>query len=128
MANEPRIAVLVPVYNEDESLPEMLSSLSRQTLSPTTILVGDNESTDHSAKTAESALDKSGFRYWIETVRRIPEIGKLNINRVYWQLSRLIVSNQLSFDYLATIEADVVLEPRYFEKLVDSCETDSKLG
>src|SRR5437899_6158642 len=113
MTNEPRIAVLVPVYNEDESFPEMLSSLSQQTIPPATILVGDNESTDYSAQTAESALDKSGFRYRIETVRRIPEIGKLNINRIYWQLSRLIASNQLSFDYLATIEADVVLESRY---------------
>src|SRR5881396_2733597 len=125
MANEPRIAVLVPVYNEDESLPEMLSSLSHQTITPTITLVGDNESTDNSAQTAESALDKSGLPYQLVTVRRIPQIGKLNINRIYWQLSSLIDSDQASFDYLATIEADVVLEPRYFEKLVNSCETDS---
>src|SRR2546426_4715574 len=128
VGSEPRIVVLIPVYNDCELLPKTLSSLSHQTIRPTMILVGDNESTDNSAQAAASALAGHGLCYSVEAVRRTPGIGEMNINNVYWHLSQLVDSHQLSFDYLTTIEADVVLEPRYFEKLVDSCETDPNLG
>ena len=125
--NKPRIAVLTPVYNEADTLPIMLRGLLRQTIKPSKVLIGDNESVDGSPEVARSVLE-GRVRYRVVRVRRDPRIGKWNINNVYWLLSRVLDAEEGEpYDYVATIEADVLLEPRYFEKLIKYFERDPKL-
>jgi glycosyltransferase involved in cell wall biosynthesis len=123
-----RIAVLMPVFNEEHTIRKSLTSVVEQSKRPTIVLIGDNESTDTTASTAKEILEKSGIDYRILKVRRYPELGKLNINNVLYELSKYMIKEiTASFDYIAVIEADVVLERRYFEKLTKIFEICKKL-
>src|ERR687895_999852 len=53
-ASLPDLTVIVPAYNEAETLADTVRSLKRQTVSPDKILVVDDCSTDATAEVAES--------------------------------------------------------------------------
>src|SRR5918996_321902 len=48
------LTVIVPAYNEAETLPDTVRSLRAQTLPPAEILVVDDGSTDRTGESAES--------------------------------------------------------------------------
>ena len=123
-----KIAVLIPAYNEEENIGNTLESLLNQTIKPHWILIGDNESTDNTIATARRTLEKHGYtNYKIIRVKRIPDLGKLNINIVYSTLNKALQKLQANPDYVATIEADVILEPLYLEKLIRYFKKNPKL-
>lgn len=120
----------MPVYNEGKYVRYSLESLLRQTVKPELIAVGDNQSTDNSAGVAREVLARGGdVRGLVVTVKRYPELGKLNVNHVYYSLNRTLDHEfgLRSFDYVATIEADTVLEAGYFEKVAKAFERDPRL-
>ena len=122
----PRIAVLIPAYNEEENIARTLRSVLAQSIPPSLVLVGDNDSSDNTAEEAKKVLRDSGTRHAVIRVPRSPRLGKLNINNVYYALHRALQALRENIDYVATIEADVVLEKHYFEKLVKRLENDSR--
>jgi glycosyltransferase involved in cell wall biosynthesis len=113
-----RIAVLIPVFNEERVIRRSLSSVVTQSVKPAVVLIGDNESTDATVALAREVLEKARVDYEIVRAKRYPELGKLNININLYHLTRHLSKLSRSLDYVAVIEADVVLERRYFEKLV----------
>ncbi|CCH55882.1 glycosyl transferase family 2 [Fibrisoma limi BUZ 3] len=57
--SKPEVSIIIPAYNEEESLLNMLSSLARQkTLYPTELIVANNNSKDHT----QDLLDQVGVR------------------------------------------------------------------
>ena len=48
-----KISIVIPVYNEENYLPDCLESIARQTLRPYEVIVVDNNSTDNTANIAE---------------------------------------------------------------------------
>ncbi len=54
MKNSPKISVVIPAYNEEKYLPNLLSSLKSQSFRDFEIIVVDNNSTDKTAKIARS--------------------------------------------------------------------------
>lgn len=122
-----RIAVLVPVFNEERIIRRSLTSIVRQSVKPEVVLIGDNESTDSTASLAREVLEEASLSYEVVKVRRYPELGKLNINNVLYYLSKQLSKLSGELDYVAVIEADVVLERKYFEKLSKVFERCRKL-
>ncbi len=116
------------MFNEKDNIQEMLESLVNQSLKPTKILIGDNQSDDGSAELARDILEGSGIPFEIITVPRRKEFGKWNINRVYWWLTKTIRGDASSIDYVGTFESDLLLERRYIEKLVNHFESNPRLG
>lgn len=106
----------------------MIYSLVRQTIRPDRVLICDNGSIDGSAESAEEALQRAGLSHEIISLPRIPAMGKWNINNAYWSLAEALVKAGISPDFVATIEADVTLEPPYFERLVKCFSNDPLLG
>ena len=49
-----KISIVIPVYNEAESIGACLEAISRQTIKPHEVIVVDNNSTDGTAKIAQS--------------------------------------------------------------------------
>jgi glycosyltransferase involved in cell wall biosynthesis len=123
-----RIAVLMPVYNEERNLPVSLRSVAEQSIRPSCVLIGDNCSTDGGMDLARALLQQSQLEYDIVRVNRRPELGILNVTAVIWALDAILERRAPLFDYVAILGADTVLEPRYFEKLVALFESDPKLS
>ena len=125
----PRIAVLMPVYNEEQTIVKTLKTIINQSIPPTLILIGDNESTDRTAFIAKKFLNTLGFKnYKVIKVNRYPELGKLNIKIVYSVLIKILKKYYHDeIDYIATVEADTYLESTYFEKVIQHFKEDSKL-
>jgi glycosyltransferase involved in cell wall biosynthesis len=107
----------MPVFNEEKYIQKTLTALTKQTLKPTQIIVADDGSTDASPDIASMF---SGVQ-----ILRLPKEKKAMIERVPAVLnagSRLLKE----FDYLAILDADTILEPGYYEKLVAKLQTDKK--
>ena len=122
-----RIAVLMPVFNEERVINRSLTSVVNQSVRPDIVLIGDNESADATVALARGILEKTRVDYEVIRVKRYPELGNLNINNVLYYLTRHLSKSPRSLDYVAVIEADVVLERRYFEKLTKVFENNGKL-
>ena len=123
-----KIVVLVPAFNEEANIGRTLESLLNQSIKPYWILIGDNDSEDNTAAIARRTLEKHSFRnYMVIRVRRYPDMGKLNINFVYSALNKALEKLHIDPEYIAAIEADVVLEDKYFEKLTGYFEKNPKL-
>ena len=55
----PKVSVIIPAYNEEESLPHVLSDLPKDRLHQ--IIVVDNNSTDRTAEVAREKRSDGGF-------------------------------------------------------------------
>jgi biofilm PGA synthesis N-glycosyltransferase PgaC len=109
----------MPVFNEEKYLQKTLTALTKQTLKPIQIIVVDDGSTDASSGIAS--------RFSSIQLIKLPREKKAMIERVPAVLnagSRLLKE----FDYIAILDADTILEPRYYEKLVAKLETNKKVG
>src|SRR5207249_3229807 len=49
----PRFSIIVPTYNEEKLLPNLLKSISNQTLTDYEVIVADDLSSDHTRKITE---------------------------------------------------------------------------
>ena len=114
----PKISVIIPAYNEEKNIEKCLNSLMAQTMKPDQVIVVDDGSTD--------ATPAIVSKYEVELVR-LPKKGRASIERVHLVLKA--GSNFLNdFDYIGILDADTILEPSYYEKLVKEFQKDEKLG
>jgi poly-beta-1,6-N-acetyl-D-glucosamine synthase len=98
-----RLTVIVPAYNEAETLPDTVRSLRTQTLPPAEIIVVDDCSTDRTAECAESL----GV-----TVLRPPE------NTGSKAGAQTFALDQVRTELVMAIDADTTLAPDAIELLL----------
>lgn len=95
------LSIVIPVYNEEIHLGSCLESIMAQTISPTEIIVVDNNSTDNSAKIAKE----------FPLVRVVNEKEQGVIN------ARTTGFNVASGQIIGRIDAETRLEPGWVEKI-----------
>src|SRR5258708_5301513 len=54
MKNIIRFSIIIPTYNEENYLPSLLNSISKQNIEPTEIIIADNNSSDQTREIAKS--------------------------------------------------------------------------
>jgi glycosyltransferase involved in cell wall biosynthesis len=77
MTDDPRISVIIPVYNHGLYLAEAIKSVLVQTLPPSEIIVVDDGSTDGTAETSRSFLPQ--IRYFRQAHRGLGSARNLGI-------------------------------------------------
>lgn len=109
----PLISVVIPTWNEADSLPNLLTSLHNQTYEPLEIIVADYcESTDGTKEVAKSLG---------AIVVDVPERGV--------GPARNLGAAAAHGDFLLFIDGDNILEPNLVEQLmVELLATDAKLA
>src|SRR5690625_5801866 len=60
----PDIAVVIPLYNKEETIGRALKSVTSQKLLPAEVIVVDDGSTDDSLKTVREFAEKCHFLKW----------------------------------------------------------------
>jgi glycosyltransferase involved in cell wall biosynthesis len=112
---EPKVSVIVPVYNGEPYLRESIGSAVSQTLQPAEILLVDDGSTDGSRKLMEA----------IETP--FPKHVLHQENRLQSAARNLAVS-MASGKYLAFLDHDDIWYPHHLQRLVAPMEADARVG
>lgn len=118
------ISIIIPAHNEATFLSSCLDSFVAQTLQPTEVIIVDDNSTDDTYTIASSYAKKHN---WIRVIQRqstdahIP--GKKVIDTFNFGLET--ISN---CDLLGKFDADIILPPDYFEKMILHFKKNAKLG
>ena len=124
--------LISPIKDEEKNLPNLIESVANQTIKPSLWVIVDDCSQDSSPLIIEKAKRKYK---WISSIRldeekrrdswfRISLVLKEGVNFCYEHANK----NGLNFDYLGTIDGDVILDKDYYEKLLNKFKEDPKLG
>jgi glycosyltransferase involved in cell wall biosynthesis len=110
------VSLVIPVRNEEESLPALLDSIRRQTYQPAEVILVDGGSTDATVKLArEMAVGFADLRV-IETTGATPGRG------------RNIGTGAARYEWIAFTDAGIRLEPTWLENLVRVAAADSEVS
>ena len=113
MADLPELCVLVPIYNEERRLPDLLASLRAQSMPRLRVVLVDNGSTDGSAGVLASCPEVAAGR-WIAL--REPRIGKFNALRT----GNAFIAREIGSPLVAPVDADTRIDDRtWLERGVD---------
>jgi glycosyltransferase involved in cell wall biosynthesis len=118
-------AVVTPARNEAESLPRLGSCLAQQTLKPTVWVIVENGSADDTSEVAAALAEK----YPWTRVMTAPAEGSVRrggpIARAFQYGLSGIEGHP---DVIVKLDADISMDPDYFERLMAAFSEDPSLG
>ena len=123
--------LITPVNNEEKTLSIVIESVIKQTKKPALWLIIDDGSTDNSPKIIKNFMSQHD---WIKTIHLPPKPRDIvfHVSYVYKSgfdsIIKYCEDNNIEYNFIASLDADTVLEPEYFEKIVNEFETNEKLG
>jgi glycosyltransferase involved in cell wall biosynthesis len=106
------VSVVIPVYNQAESLERTLAAVARQTARPLEIVVVDDASRDDSAAVAARAAERSPVP--VQVIRRTKNRGPGAARESGWRAAR--------GDLIAFTDADAVPAPDWIERALPHFE------
>jgi biofilm PGA synthesis N-glycosyltransferase PgaC len=118
-------AIITPARNEAEMLGQVAGALRRQTRIPLRWVIVENGSTDRTVEVAERIVAEDD---WARLVI-LPEAGQRErgapiVRALHAGLDALDVEP----DVVVNVDADVTMEPDYFERLLERFAQDRSLG
>jgi glycosyltransferase involved in cell wall biosynthesis len=123
--------LVTPAKNEAQYLPEVASSVINQTLRPVLWLIVDDGSADQTPQIIENLKNQHS---WIQSIRLGPRARDITFGysfvckKGFDHIIEYCKLNKITYEYIALLDADSVLEPDYFRKMTDEFEKDSELG
>lgn len=121
-----KYVLISPVRNEAKLLPRTIDSVVAQTVQPAAWVIVDDGSTDDTANVVREA---AAAHDWIRLVQRADrgdrKVGGGVIEAFYDGLDTV---NLDDFDYLCKLDGDLVLPPRYFERVMEHFEAEPAVG
>jgi poly-beta-1,6-N-acetyl-D-glucosamine synthase len=123
-----KLAVAVIFLNEERFLPGLLESIVAQTRLPDRLLLVDDGSNDGSTAIARAFSEQHAFAETLPRPKREHERDRMvdaKVLRAFqWAVERL----GDGYDVVAKLDADLVLPPAFFERIVGALEADPELG
>ena len=118
--------LITPAYNEGRFLAKTIEGVLTQTRRPLRWVIVDDGSTDDTWDIMRRYAERCGF---IERCQRQREPGETyygsNVHALLQGYARV---KDLAFDYLAILDADMILCPRYYEEIFRRFEANRELG
>lgn len=126
MGEQLSYALITPARNEADNLPRLAESLVAQTVAPTVWVVVDNGSTDATAELVSSWAAEHPFI----VLRQEPDAGgatRAEPTVRAFESGLAEIGDDLP-DVVVKLDADVSVDPDYFERLLDAFDRDEQLG
>jgi len=126
-----RYIVVTPCRNEAKNLPKLVQSMVSQTLRPLLWVIVDDGSIDRTGEIIAEVEEKYG---WIKGLHLEKCEEYMGTHLAYvcnkgFEFAREYCDREgISYEYIALVDADNILEAGYFEKLIEEFEKDEKLG
>jgi glycosyltransferase involved in cell wall biosynthesis len=129
--NKMKYIMVTPVKNEEDSLPKLVKSVLEQTIKPSLWVIVDDGSTDKTVDIIGNLTNKCN---WIEAIR--VEGGQRDLGVHISHVCRegfnfaikYCTQQDIGYKYIALVDADIILKPEYFEKLMREFEKNQNLG
>lgn len=127
--------IITPAKNEEIYLPFLAESMLKQTIQPTAWFIIDDGSDDGTPRIIDDLASKHP---WIHG-KRLEKGQTANIQEQDNHFVRLIkeafdyvvdyyAGEGIEYEYIGQVDADMLLPPDYFEKVIEGFEQNPKLG
>ncbi|MBC2722689.1 MAG: glycosyltransferase family 2 protein [Desulfosporosinus sp.] len=118
--------LITPVHNEEEYIEAVLKSVIAQTIRPDKWVIANDASTDETENIIKRFTDRYDF---IEI--HSPQID--NPVSYYGRRTQVFLSGykkveKLEYDYVASLDADLTMEPDYYESILREFDRNPRLG
>jgi glycosyltransferase involved in cell wall biosynthesis len=118
-------AVVTPVRNDSENVTRLASCLIAQSRKPTRWLIVDNGSNDSTSTVAERLATEHA---WVQTLLVEPTPASSRARPIVRAFQAGVQALHVKADIVVKVDADVSIEPEYFERLIRAFELDESLG
>jgi glycosyltransferase involved in cell wall biosynthesis len=123
---EQRYVIVTPARNEAAFIGKTIQAVIAQTRKPQAWIIVDDGSTDGTAEMARNAAKNYP---WISVIER-PDRGFRSVGQGSAQAFRYGMDRlgEANYDYVCNLDADVLVGPRYYERMLAAFASDPKLG
>jgi glycosyltransferase involved in cell wall biosynthesis len=121
-----KYVIITPVYNESRFIRETIKAVASQTIVPEKWIIVDDGSTDDTAEIVKQYVNNHHFIEFYSNKRR-PEHTYYESN-VYAILEGYEKVKGLDFEYLAILDADIILCNDYYEEIFRRFDANMDLG
>ena len=126
LGNNAKYIIITPAYNEADYIAETIESVLAQTLLPSKWIIVDDCSTDDTANVIQQYAEENE---WIQYIYRKKESDQSYYsNNVYAIMAGFKQVKSIDFNFLAVLDADIILPEDYYERIFDRFSRDEKLG
>lgn len=124
--NNLKYSIILPAHNEEKFIGNALESIVNQTYLPMELIVVDDNSSDSTAEIIREFVEKYPFIQTIDSGNPSDahEPGTKIVHAFYKGFEKL----NPNWDVIAKLDADVILPPDYFEKIIQTFQSDKKTG
>lgn len=123
-----KLVVIVPFLDEARFLPRLLRSIERQTRLPARLVLVDDGSSDGSGRLASAFAEAHPFAVAVSRPPRAREADRLEGAAELRSFDWAVAQVDEPWDVVAKLDADLELNPRHFECLLDEMRRDPRLG
>ncbi|QIE60339.1 glycosyltransferase family 2 protein [Rasiella rasia] len=119
------IVLVIPTYNEAAHLGDLLRSIVSQTLKPKKVVIVNDGSTDSTQEIIDSFTAKYSFMISVgasSTSEHAP--GSKVVDAFYRGFSAI----KEEYAFIGKFDADIILPPNYFEKIISLFNENRKIG
>lgn len=124
--------LITPVKNEDDYLPIIAKNVMSQTILPVAWVIVDGNSIDNTVKIIDQLCKDCDWIYFWKQEMFSCQKNHLNfaygVYEGYEYAKKVCEEKRLDFEYVAKIDADVLIPLYFFEKLLEKFELNSSLG
>ncbi len=121
-----KIAIVIPIHNEEAHVEKMLNSIFGQSLKPSEVIVVDDQSTDQSypiiTKLIQNRSDVKCVFSKAEDEFHLP--GPKVINAFYKGLEAI----ESDYDIICKFDGDIVLPKNYLKRIAQLFDSDPDIG
>ncbi len=123
--------LITPVKNEEKNLPNLVKSITNQTIIPSLWVIIDDGSADDTPSIIKAALEKFD---WIKNIKLDESERDLGLHLSFVIKTgfdfaiEYCMKKEIRCDYLGNVDGDMILEHTFFERLIAEFESDSLLG
>jgi glycosyltransferase involved in cell wall biosynthesis len=117
--------LIIPASNEAQHIQLTLQSIVEQTITASKVVVVNDNSTDNTPDIVAEFVT----RYpWIELIHKTSEAIHLPGSKVIQAFQKGLDSIDEDYDFIVKLDADLILPPNYFEKIIQLFQSDANIG
>lgn len=121
----PAYVLITPARNEEEFIEATIRAVASQTLPPLRWIIVNDASTDRTAQLVETFARQHSFIRLVNLTRE----GGRNFGKKAEAFGRgLAEAKDLDYSFVGNLDADITVEPPYFEILLQKFAADQSLG